>query len=44
MSLIVWGVLKAIMGIRVGEEEEYTGVDLLECGQVAYPEFVNEKA
>jgi ammonium transporter, Amt family len=44
VSLIVWGILKAIMGIRVSEEEEYTGVDLLECGQVAYPEFVNEKA
>ncbi len=42
-SLIVWGILKAIMGIRVTEEEEYEGVDLLECGQVAYPEFVSEK-
>jgi ammonium transporter, Amt family len=43
-SLIVWGILKAIMGIRVSEEDEYEGVDLLECGQTAYPEFVNEKA
>ncbi|MGA0823987.1 MAG: ammonium transporter, partial [Burkholderiaceae bacterium] len=39
-SLIVWGILKAIMGIRVSEEEEYEGVDLVECGQEAYPEFV----
>ncbi|MDP4741028.1 MAG: adenylate cyclase, partial [Burkholderiaceae bacterium] len=39
-SLIVWGILKAIMGIRVSEEEEYEGVDQLECGQEAYPEFV----
>ena len=41
-SLIVWGVLKAVMGIRVTEEEEYEGVDLAECGQEAYPEFVSK--
>ncbi len=39
-SLIVWGILKAVMGIRVSEEEEYEGVDLGECGLEAYPEFV----
>jgi Amt family ammonium transporter len=39
-SLIVWGILKAVMGIRVGEEEEYNGVDKSECGLEAYPEFV----
>ncbi|MAM88513.1 MAG: ammonium transporter [unclassified Hahellaceae] len=38
-SLIVWGVLKAIIGIRVSEEEEYEGTDLSECGMEAYPEF-----
>jgi ammonium transporter, Amt family len=38
-SLIVWGILKAVMGIRVGEEEEYQGVDIAECGMEAYPEF-----
>jgi Amt family ammonium transporter len=39
VSLIVWTVLKMIMGIRVSEEEEYEGVDLGECGLEAYPEF-----
>ncbi|HSJ49168.1 MAG TPA: ammonium transporter [Gammaproteobacteria bacterium] len=39
VSLIVWGILKAVMGIRVTEEEEYEGVDLVECGLEAYPEF-----
>ncbi|MDH3561114.1 MAG: ammonium transporter, partial [Gammaproteobacteria bacterium] len=39
-SLIVWGILKVVMGIRVSEEEEYEGVDLAECGLEAYPEFV----
>jgi Amt family ammonium transporter len=38
-SLVTWGALKAVMGIRVGEEEEYEGVDLSECGMEAYPEF-----
>ncbi len=38
-SLIVWGILKAVMGIRVSEEEEYEGVDIAECGMEAYPEF-----
>ena len=42
-SLIVWGILKAVMGIRVSEEEEYEGVDLSECGMEAYPEFVSAK-
>ena len=38
-SLIVWLIIKAVMGIRVSEEEEYEGVDLSECGMEAYPEF-----
>ena len=39
-SLVVWGLLKAVMGIRISEEEEYAGTDLTECGLEAYPEFV----
>ena len=42
-SLIVWSILKAVMGIRVSEEEEYEGVDMSECGMEAYPEFVSQK-
>ena len=42
-SLVVWGILKAVMGIRVTEEDEYEGVDLSECGMEAYPEFVSSK-
>ncbi|SHF28383.1 ammonium transporter (TC 1.A.11) [Modicisalibacter ilicicola DSM 19980] len=38
-SLVAWLILKAIMGVRVSEEEEYEGVDLVECGLEAYPEF-----
>ena len=38
-SLVVWFILKAIMGIRVTEEEETNGVDASEMGMEAYPEF-----
>jgi Amt family ammonium transporter len=42
-SLIVWGILKATMGIRVTEEEEMEGMDMHDCGVGAYPEFVTSK-
>ncbi|RVU31699.1 ammonium transporter [Neptunomonas marina] len=38
-SMVVWVILKAVMGIRISEEEEYEGADLAECGMEAYPEF-----
>ena len=41
-SLIVWGVLKIVMGIRISEEEEMEGADITECGMEAYPEFVTK--
>ena len=40
ISLGVWYALKATMGIRITEEDEYTGADLAETGIEAYPEFV----
>lgn len=43
-SLLVWGVLKATMGLRVTEEEEITGMDIHDCGVDAYPEFVSVKS
>ncbi|MEA1052241.1 ammonium transporter [Lamprobacter modestohalophilus] len=42
-SIIVWLLIKLIMGIRVSEEEEYEGVDVGECGLEAYPEFVGSR-
>ena len=38
-SLLTFSVIKALIGIRVSDEEEYEGVDLSECGMEAYPEF-----
>ena len=42
-SLIIWGIIKAVMGIRISEAEEYEGVDISECGMEAYPEFTSNK-
>lgn len=44
VSLVVWFVIKLVMGIRVSEEEEFEGVDLSECGMEAYPEFTGSKS
>ena len=38
-SMVLWLILKAVMGIRISEEEEYSGSDIAECGLEAYPEF-----
>ncbi|SMX26786.1 Ammonium transporter NrgA [Pelagimonas phthalicica] len=39
VSFAIWFILKMTMGIRVGEEEEITGLDMAELGMEAYPEF-----
>lgn len=39
-SLLVWGLLKVTLGIRVTKEEEYAGLDKVDCGVEAYPEFI----
>ncbi|MFL0797411.1 MAG: ammonium transporter [Cellvibrionaceae bacterium] len=41
-SFIVWMIIKAVMGIRISEDEEYAGADMAECGIEAYPEFANK--
>ncbi|GAB4295431.1 MAG: ammonium transporter [Thiohalomonadaceae bacterium] len=42
-AFVTWLIIKAVMGLRVSEEEEYNGVDLTECGLEAYPEFTSGK-
>jgi len=37
LSLIIWNVVKAIIGMRVEPEVEHTGLDLAEHGMEAYP-------
>ncbi len=43
-SLATWIAIKAVLGIRVSEEEEYEGVDMSECGLEAYPDFTGGRA
>ncbi|WP_146346411.1 ammonium transporter [Falsiphaeobacter marinintestinus] len=38
-SFVLWFILKATVGIRVGEEDEINGLDMAELGMEAYPEF-----
>ena len=37
----IFGVIKAVIGIRVSEEEELKGLDIGEHGMEAYPGFQN---
>ncbi|MZR12266.1 ammonium transporter [Maritimibacter sp. DP07] len=41
VSAIIWFILKAVMGLRVSEEDEMMGLDKAELGMEAYPEFVS---
>ena len=38
-SLVLWLIMKAVVGIRVSEEAEINGLDMSELGMEAYPEF-----
>ena len=39
IALVLWFILKAVVGIRVNEEDEINGLDMSELGMEAYPEF-----
>ncbi|MCI5140159.1 MAG: ammonium transporter, partial [Candidatus Electrothrix sp. ATG1] len=41
-SYVAWMIIKAVMGLRVSEEHEMEGVDIVECGLEAYPEFTRD--
>ncbi|MCI2399472.1 ammonium transporter [Aliiroseovarius subalbicans] len=41
VSFVFFTIIKATMGLRVGEEEEINGLDMAELGMEAYPEFTN---
>jgi ammonium transporter, Amt family len=38
-SIVIWKILDLIMGLRVSEEVEITGLDIHETGLECYPEF-----
>ena len=39
VSIIVWLIMKATVGLRVSEEAEIAGLDTTELGMEAYPDF-----
>jgi Amt family ammonium transporter len=43
LALAFWYAIKAIMGIRVSEEEEIEGLDIGEHGNQAYPDFATHQ-
>jgi ammonium transporter, Amt family len=43
-STIVFGVINATIGLRVSAEEEIAGLDRIEHGTAAYPEFMEQIA
>ena len=38
-SLVIWSILKGTVGIRITDEDEQAGIDQVELGMEAYPEF-----
>ncbi|GAV31023.1 MAG: ammonium transporter [Anaerosomatales bacterium] len=40
VSLVLWLLIKATLGVRVSQEEELEGLDVGEHGNRAYPDFV----
>ena len=41
LSLAVWSLLRATIGIRVDADDERAGLDFAECGMEAYPDFAH---
>ncbi|MGE5701406.1 MAG: ammonium transporter [Clostridia bacterium] len=41
VSFLLLGIMKAMMGLRVSEEEEVVGLDLSEHGSYGYPELLS---
>ncbi len=42
-ALVTFGILKAVMGLRVSPDEEAEGLDIAEHGMEAYPHFATEQ-
>ena len=42
-SVLTWGVIRTLAGLRVSEDDEHHGVDVSECGLEAYPEFTGNR-
>ncbi|MHC4455167.1 MAG: ammonium transporter [Planctomycetota bacterium] len=43
ISAIFWYLIKRFMGLRVTSQEEITGLDISEHGNIAYPDFISKR-
>ncbi len=43
VSTIFWYFIKTVMGLRVTSQEEITGLDISEHGNLAYPDFISKR-
>jgi Amt family ammonium transporter len=43
ISLILWFIIKAVIGIRASKEEEEYGLDMSELGVLSHPDFTDKK-
>ena len=43
-ALVMYGLIKAIFGLRVSTMHEQRGLDITEHGEIAYPEFTHDAA
>jgi Amt family ammonium transporter len=39
IAMTSWSIIRAVVGLRVSEEEEFEGLDIGEHGNAAYPDF-----
>ena len=39
MSFALWAIIRSTVGLRIAEEDEDSGIDQVELGMEAYPEF-----
>ena len=42
-SLILWIVIKTVIGIRASKDDEEYGLDMSELGTMSYPDFTKNK-
>lgn len=42
-SLIIWFVIKMVIGIRATKDDEEYGLDMSELGTMSYPDFTKTK-
>ncbi len=43
VSTMFWYIIKVVIGLRVTLQEEITGLDISEHGNIAYPDFVSKR-